>query len=161
MKRTTVLLTVLLLLSINLKAELIAAAPGKNEVTLQRDNETETILQYRIAEFERTKISLEGEDWYHIKLPKEGITQNKGFPELPVLNRSIIIPDQALMAIDVFEVEYKDYEIKILPSKGIITRDIDPNKVPYTFNKVYQDNYFYPAVAHAAYYSCYQLMKHI
>lgn len=24
-----------------------------------------------------------------------------------------------------------------------------------------QDNYFYPAVAHATYYSCYQLMKHI
>jgi len=114
---------VLLLLSINLKAELVTAGNGKNEVTLLEDNETETILQYRIAEFEKTKISLEGEDWYHIKLPKEGITQDKGFPELPVLNRSIIIPDQALMAIRVFEVEFTDYQLRILPSKGVITRD--------------------------------------
>ncbi|HRV10149.1 MAG TPA: C25 family cysteine peptidase [Candidatus Cloacimonas sp.] len=144
MKRITVLLTVLLLLSINLKAELVTAGNGKNEVTLLEDNETETILQYRIAEFEKTKISLEGEDWYHIKLPKEGITQDKGFPELPVLNRSIIIPDQALMAIRVFEVEFTDYQLRILPSKGVITRDINPDEVPYPFNDIYKNNCFYP-----------------
>ena len=133
-----------LLLSFSLSAELLAEGNSNNSITLLIDNDNETILEYRISEFEKNKITIEGEDWYQIRLPKEGITQDKGFPELPVLNRSIIIPDQALMAIEVFDIEFKDYAIKVAPSKGVITRDIDPAKVPYTFGNVYQEPFYYP-----------------
>ena len=133
-----------LLLSFSLSAELLAEGNSNNSITLLIDNDNETILEYRISEFEKNKITIEGEDWYQIRLPKEGITQDKGFPELPVLNRSIIIPDQALMAIEVFDIEFKDYPIKVAPSKGVITRDIDPAKVPYTFGNVYQEPFYYP-----------------
>ena len=133
-----------LLLSFSLSAELLAEGNSNNSITLLIDNDNETILEYRISEFEKNKITIEGEDWYQIRLPKEGITQDKGFPELPVLNRSIIIPDQALMAIEVLDIEFKDYPIKVAPSKGVITRDIDPAKVPYTFGNVYQEPFYYP-----------------
>ena len=123
---------------------MLAEGNSNNSITLLIDNDNETILEYRISEFEKNKITIEGEDWYQIRLPKEGITQDKGFPELPVLNRSIIIPDQALMAIEVFDIEFKDYPIKVAPSKGVITRDIDPAKVPYTFGNVYQEPFYYP-----------------
>ena len=144
MKKLVILSGLFLLLSFSLSAELLAEGNSNNSITLLIDNDNETILEYRISEFEKNKITIEGEDWYQIRLPKEGITQDKGFPELPVLNRSIIIPDQALMAIEVFDIEFKDYAIKVAPSKGVITRDIDPAKVPYTFGNVYQEPFYYP-----------------
>ena len=144
MKKMVILSGLFLLLSFSLSAELLAEGNSNNSITLLIDNDNETILEYRISEFEKNKITIEGEDWYQIRLPKEGITQDKGFPELPVLNRSIIIPDQALMAIEVFDIEFKDYAIKVAPSKGVITRDIDPAKVPYTFGNVYQEPFYYP-----------------
>ena len=144
MKKLVILSGLFLLLSFSLSAELLAEGNSKNSIILLSDNDKETILEYRISEFEKNKITIEGEDWYQIRLPKEGITQDKGFPELPVLNRSIIIPDQALMAIEVFDIEFKDYPIKVAPSKGVITRDIDPAKVPYTFGNVYQEPFYYP-----------------
>ena len=144
MKKMVILSGLFLLLSFSLSAELLAEGNSNNSITLLIDNDNETILEYRISEFEKNKITIEGEDWYQIRLPKEGITQDKGFPELPVLNRSIIIPDQALMAIEVFDIEFKDYPIKVAPSKGVITRDIDPAKVPYTFGNVYQEPFYYP-----------------
>ena len=144
MKKLVILSGLFLLLSFSLSAELLAEGNSKNSIILLSDNDKETILEYRISEFEKNKITIEGEDWYQIRLPKEGITQDKGFPELPVLNRSIIIPDQALMAIEVFDIEFKDYAIKVAPSKGVITRDIDPAKVPYTFGNVYQEPFYYP-----------------
>ena len=48
------------------------------------------------------------------------------------------------MAIEVLDIEFKDYPIKVAPSKGVITRDIDPAKVPYTFGNVYQEPFYYP-----------------
>ena len=144
MKKLVILSGLFLLLSFSLSAELLAEGNSKNSIILLSDNDKETILEYRISEFEKNKITIEGEDWYQIRLPKEGITQDKGFPELPVLNRSIIIPDQALMAIEVFDIEFKDYAIKVAPSKGVITRDIDPAKVPYTFGNVYEEPFYYP-----------------
>jgi len=144
MKKMVILSGLFLLLSFSLSAELLAEGNSNNSITLLIDNDNETILEYRISEFEKNKITIEGEDWYQIRLPKEGITQDKGFPELPVLNRSIIIPDQALMAIEVLDIEFKDYPIKVAPSKGVITRDIDPAKVPYTFGNVYQEPFYYP-----------------
>ena len=144
MKKMAILPAIFLLLSFSLSAELIAEGNSKNSVSLLIDNESETILEYRIGEFEKNMITIEGEEWYQIRLPKEGITQDKGYPELPVFNRSIIIPDQALMAIEVFDLEFKDYPIKVAPSKGVITRDINPATIPYTFDNVYQENSFYP-----------------
>jgi gingipain R len=33
----------------------------------------------------------------------------------------------------------------IAPSKGSLTRNIDPSEVPYTFGSIYQTNGFYPS----------------
>ena len=35
-------------------------------------------------------------------------------------------------------------EIEVAPSKGNLTRDIDPSKVPYEYGQAYQANAFYP-----------------
>jgi hypothetical protein len=39
-------------------------------------------LQYRISNFERQRIEINGEEWNRIRLPKEGISLDKGMPEL-------------------------------------------------------------------------------
>ena len=144
MKKLAALLISLLLISVVLSAEVITTGNKKNSVTIVNDNADETILQFQIGEFEKNRVFIEGEDWFQILLPKEGITQEKGYPELPVFNRSIIIPEQALMAMEVFDIEYKDFQIKVAPSKGVITRNIEPTSVPYIFKDIYRENSFYP-----------------
>ncbi len=144
MKKLAALLISMLLISVVLSAEVITTGNGKNSVTIVNDNADETILQFQIGEFEKNRVFIEGEDWFQILLPKEGITQEKGYPELPVFNRSIIIPEQALMAMEVFDIEYKDFQIKVAPSKGVITRNIEPTSVPYIFKDIYRENSFYP-----------------
>jgi len=144
MKKLVALIIAMLLISFVLSAEVITTGNGKNSVTVVNDNANETILKYQIGEFEKNRVLIDGEDWFQIRLPKEGITQEKGYPELPVFNRSIIIPDQALMAIEVYDIEFKDFPINVAPSKGVITRDIEPTKVPYTFGNIYRENSFYP-----------------
>jgi hypothetical protein len=68
-----------------------------------------------------------------------------GTPDLPKLTASLVIPDNAEMEIVVVSSSYQDFPgMEIAPSKGIITRDIDPATVPYTYGNEYSRDAFYP-----------------
>lgn len=132
------------LFGIMLMAESVTLATGINSINLMSSTTTETILQYNIGLFEQESVKIGSETWHHITLPKEGISQEKGYPQLPVFNRSIIISDQAAMDLEVYDVQYQDIKLAIAPSKGVITRDTDPATVPYTFDPIYLSRGFYP-----------------
>lgn len=69
----------------------------------------------------------------------------KGAPELSRLTAAVMIPDRAKMRVDVINSAFIEINnVDIAPSKGVLTRDINPLDVPYEYGKVYQRNAFYP-----------------
>ena len=72
------------------------------------------------------------------------ILQN-GSPELPRMASSIIIPDLVNMELKILDYEFIEVSVEnILPSKGNLTRDIDPSTVPYVYGDVYDLDAWYP-----------------
>ena len=70
----------------------------------------------------------------------------RGAPEMPRMARSIIIPDLANMELSIISSEFIDIPMdNIEPSKGNLTRDVDPTTIPYTYGKPYETNEFYPS----------------
>lgn len=68
-----------------------------------------------------------------------------GYPELQKYTTSIVIPFTGSTIVNIIESDYYDIQnIKICPSKGSIKRDIDPQTVPYTKSKVYEQDEFWP-----------------
>jgi len=68
-----------------------------------------------------------------------------GEPDLPKVSVPLIIPDIDRMEVKVISTSYKDYTmIDIAPSKGNITRDIDPDGIPYNSGPSYMKNQFFP-----------------
>jgi len=135
-----------MLISGFLFAETVSMGNGSNSVSIISSSETETILQYQISNFVKNKVALNDETWYQVSLPHEGITLDKGYPELPVFNRSICISGTPKMNLEVYDVQYRDFQLPIVPSKGNLTRNINPETVPYVFGEIYQQNEFYPAL---------------
>ena len=69
----------------------------------------------------------------------------KGDPDLSKLTASVIIPDKALMKIEILSSSYKEFHnIDVAPSKGNFTRDIDPATVPFEYGESYETDAFYP-----------------
>ena len=69
----------------------------------------------------------------------------KGSPELPIITRSIQIPDLAKMELKVLSSNFIDILIQdIAPSKGNLTRDINIQNVPYEKGTQYQEDSFFP-----------------
>jgi hypothetical protein len=80
-----------------------------------------------------------------IRVEESSPILEKGSPDLARLTASLIIPDRALMQLEVVSASYREFSnVNVAPSKGNFTRDIDPATVPYTYGSVYSSDQFFP-----------------
>jgi len=143
MKKILVVFLMMLLAAISF-AEVITINNNPFSVNVLSSSENETVIEYNLGSFEREPVIIDGETYYDITLAKEANSYEKGAPSLPFITRSIIIPDASLMNVSILESEYVEYNMQVLPSKGILSRQINPADVPYSFSDVYGQNSFYP-----------------
>lgn len=146
--RSLILLAVLLLPLAPAAAETVSVggSPEGLSVELVESGALRTVLEYRIGSFERTTVEIDGATYDVVSLPGESDIMTSGLPLLPDVARSIIIPDDAEMAVRVLSADYIDLAgVRVAPSKGILTRDIDPATVPYSFDGFYETDRWYPS----------------
>ena len=114
---------------------------GKSTMGLVSSDIYETKIEVLVEEFNLVNLN-EGSK---VVIDKGVSTLKQGFPDVPKLTTSIIIPDESEMKLNIIDSNYEEYTgIDLVPSKGNITRDIDPNSVPYIYNESYNKNQFYP-----------------
>jgi len=144
MKRL-LLLVLLAVFCTMLTAESVVIAPEPNQVQVLRSDNDAVVLQFKVNQFDRTNIQINGMPYALLNVAKEGISLVSGEPQLPTINRNIMIGDQSLMQARIVKAKYIDYPMAVAPSKGNLTRNINPETIPYTFSNLYQQDSFYPA----------------
>ncbi|MCK4339331.1 MAG: hypothetical protein KAW87_05030, partial [Candidatus Cloacimonetes bacterium] len=94
-------------------------------VNIVSSNEDLIEIEYQLNGFYKKPIEINGEKYSKIILPDESIFLQEGFPELPRVNRSIIIPAKAKMIANVVDYEIEEFHnINIIPSKGNLLRSV-------------------------------------
>jgi hypothetical protein len=148
LRRASVALIVILLLPLTVHAaELVSLAPGAPGLSLDVVESTvgRTVIEYRLGAFTKAPVDIGGETYYSIGLPGESRILERGLPELPHIARSVAIPDDAEMAVSVVASHYSEFaDLPVSPSKGLITRNVDPATVPYSFLDFYEADAWYP-----------------
>lgn len=120
-----------------------AQAPAT--VNLIDDSNTSSTISIGLSGFEMIPVTTPRGEAFVIKVGNSSPLLEKGMPDLPKITTSLIIPNNAEMSISVINSRFKDYEgIEIAPSKGNFKRNIDPSTVPYTYNRIYDIDAFYP-----------------
>ena len=124
-----------------------SAIPGEANVKLiSSDIESSTVL-FSFDGFSTYDINDNGTVLKSLSLKGGAPLLRSGCPELLKLTSSLIIPDDAEMKLEVISSSYIDYNnYNIAPSKGNLTRDIDPSTLAYTYGKEYSKNAFFPGV---------------
>jgi hypothetical protein len=122
-----------------------AAAGDSVAVEVLESNAQRTVIRYEIGEYDQWPLAIEGAPFVQLVLDGEGVTKEVGAPELPLVCRSIIIPDDARMEVRVLETAFQEVtDIGVVPSKGFIPRTIDPDDVPWKFGDAYERDAFHP-----------------
>lgn len=105
-----------------------------------------TVIRYSISGYESGTVSINGENYTEMqKLAGESMIRLNGLPQLPRINRSLIIPDNGVMRYEIVSANYIEIkDIDIAPSKGYILRTQNPDQIPYEFDDVYSRDEFYP-----------------
>lgn len=131
-----------------------AAAAGSSSaavgVTVTENKPDRIVIDYRLGSYNQTLVDVTGKSCQQITLPHEAQMLTAGAPALPHVARSVIIPDDADMAVTVTNAKFYDVEnVDIVPSKGNLSRAINPDDVAYTFDRQYYgtDSFFPGAVA--------------
>ena len=131
------IVTLLILLSISFTAEwnsIYSSSPTPPVISLENVSGSTTTIKISLDGYYSNDIDLNGETATKIFIDGGASILKEGFPDLPNISRSIIIPDDKNMDIEVISSNYIEYEnINIAPSKGNLSRLINPENVPYFF----------------------------
>ncbi|MCK4660441.1 MAG: hypothetical protein KAV82_13040 [Phycisphaerae bacterium] len=115
-------------------------------ISVNQEGPERIVIDYDIDSFRQTPVNIDGCEYTQLKLGKESVMKEVvGAPELPQVCRSVIIPNDARMAVNVIASKHYDIpDILVTPSKGYISRKNNPADVPYTFGDAYKIDAFYP-----------------
>ncbi|MBU0764801.1 MAG: gingipain R, partial [Bacteroidetes bacterium] len=119
----------------NTRSELIAS-----------DGET-SVIHFSINAYRLTKVTTPQGEAFFVETPGCSRILKSGAPDLPKLTKSVIIPDDAEMTVEINRQEFIEIDgISIAPSKGNLLRTVDPSTVPFSYGNEYSTDAFFPAV---------------
>jgi hypothetical protein len=119
---------------------------GSHQIDVLNPTPGQTQVRFQVGTFSLRPVSVDGESYSALVWGGGHEPLQRGNPALPGFRESIVVPEEGEMTIQVLESEYQDYPgVRIAPSKGTVTRDIDPDSVPWEFSNVYAQNAWYPA----------------
>ncbi len=120
-------------------------SPSPGQKILVSSNIDQSTIRFQLDGFySHTVVTPRGEALV-LSLDEATPILEAGAPDLPKMTASVMIPDMAAMQLEVVSAEYRDfYDILVAPSKGNLTRDIDPATVPYEYGPAYLADAFYP-----------------
>ncbi len=123
-----------------------AAADKTVSANVIKGTPGDTVVNFAFGDYETDTVSINGREYLSFDMNRQHLLYEEGSPALPHVAKSVIIPNQGSVRIETISSSYHDFEnVVVAPSKGHISRQIDPASVPYTFGDVYEKNAFYPA----------------
>jgi len=110
-----------------------------------RNGYESTQIEFTIPGFYLDTVVINRKSYSRISIPGVVGYMKKGYPRLPRIAKSVIIPNDKKMKIRIIEKDIKRLKaLPVVPSKGNISRSVSPASVPYTFSDFYSSRDVFP-----------------
>lgn len=123
-----------------------AIAENAFTVKYSQTSESDRQLVFTLGEYQIENTTINGQTFSTIVYDHSVTTMKKGWAELPFLSSSVQISDNKNVSVDVANSQYIDIQLDhpLLPSRGVIYRNQDPNTIPYEIDEESVIDSFYP-----------------
>jgi len=120
-------------------------AEESTNLSIISDTNDSITMDFRLNRFSFEDVYINGTTFNKISIDDEPVRLELGQPELPHINRSIIIPDLSSSNVRIISSQYRDYnDFNIVPSKGNVKRNVNINDVPYITGPEYDSDVLFP-----------------
>ncbi len=104
-----------------------------------------SVIHFKLDGFYLNEVKTQHGNAFTISLGNTTPMLDKSAPDMPKMTTSVIIPDIAMMELEIVSSSFVEYtNMEIAPSKGNFTRDINPATVPFEYGRAYNEDKFYP-----------------
>ncbi|HUM46388.1 MAG TPA: C25 family cysteine peptidase, partial [Chitinophagales bacterium] len=135
----------ILFLSYSVQSYAQTASPSQTSISLLGESASQISIHFEPGSMVQKKVVTSMGEAVIISTGQSTPMLQKGYPDLPKITTSIIIPDDKNMEVTVTSATYTDYEnVLVAPSKGSLLRDVSPADIPFVFGEAYQENNFFP-----------------
>ena len=139
---------ILFLITFSMSAEWVEISASKptrfKAQSLSSDIERSEVI-FELNGYALTPIETPWGTQYKIETEGGSSIMELGHPDLDQTFASVIVPDDAMMKLEVTSSSYIEIEnIEVAPSKGNLSRMISPSDVPFSKEDVYNQDQFYP-----------------
>ena len=109
------------------------SAMSQNYAILRNEDDSCFHLEFSLKNYELIEFSAANDTFSKIAFGKNVSLEKKGWAELPFISTTIDYSDNNIITIDTSESEYHDIHLSypLLPSRGTIYRDHNPDSIPY------------------------------
>ncbi|MBT5078060.1 MAG: T9SS type A sorting domain-containing protein [Candidatus Marinimicrobia bacterium] len=122
-----------------------STSPVPAKMDLLNSNISTSTIQFTLDGFNLIAASTDKGDAFIAKIEGGASIMELGSPDLHQLATSVIIPDDKYMEIRVLSSQYTEYKnILIAPSKGNLSREVNPSEVSYQWSNIYERDEFFP-----------------
>ncbi|MDD2717390.1 MAG: C25 family cysteine peptidase, partial [Candidatus Wallbacteria bacterium] len=102
-------------------------------------------IDFKTPGYNVDTVNINGKDYASINLDETSTSLEKGAPELRSISAFVAVPGCRSVAIEVRNALMVERGTNpIIPSKGNLTRDVNPAEIPYEFGPAYQKAGWYP-----------------
>lgn len=104
------------------------------------------ILSFDLGDFDLRTVRVNGTLYTQLVFDHSIFTRDKGYAQLPYLNATIAIPDDRNVELSIIPVGYEEFQLNepLLPSRGVIYRNQDPDLIPYEIDPASLQDEWYP-----------------
>lgn len=110
------------------------------------NKKTDLTVNHNLKKVDFKYTSLNNKEWINFAKTHRITSLIKGAPMLPIFNTSLLVPEKGNVKL---VVEYDNFyditNVNVIPSKGNLKRNVNPDLIPYEFGPEYQSNQFYPS----------------
>jgi hypothetical protein len=125
--------------------------PNNKNISINLSTEKSIDIDFHLNEINFSEFQYRDINYTKILLPGFNKSKDIGNPNLPVLNKLIEIPENGKFEINIYDKEYKLYDLDdigyndmIFPSQRSISKGENSENVAFSFNqKTYNDDSFY------------------
>ncbi|MFO7676548.1 MAG: C25 family cysteine peptidase [bacterium] len=90
-------------------------------------------------------LTLPEGSYSRVTVPDASHLTQRSFPDLPKLDVSTIVPDEGDVYCTIANLDTVELDVlPIVPSKGSLSRSVDPATIPYVFDSIYSNGLWFP-----------------
>ena len=105
-------------------------------------------LNMDLVLYQLGQTTIDGTVYSIIKFNSSVFTQQKGYARLPFVSAAVQLPSQKDMAFEIVNSEFQEINLEhpLLPSRGVIYRNQNPDDIPYEIDPASVTDSWYPEV---------------